>query len=105
MDAGLLTTTNALPVSIDPVAQILSTADYVVVGIQITPAGKIEVVLDADCLSDARAASIQSRLAAFVAPDPFVNSIFSAGTVRAKGRSVHGRWPVELTTLQAMAGR
>ncbi len=104
MDAGVLSSAEVLPEVIRPFSEILSGADYVVLGLQ-TANGGFELALDADCLSGARATAIRDGMKLASGPESAFHALFGPGSVHAKGNSVHARWPLDRVALATLANQ
>jgi hypothetical protein len=102
MDAGILSSTEAVPLALRPLTEILSAADFVVLGVDAHAGGRLELALDADCMSEASAASIKTRVDAAATQGSAVLNLLRGGTVQVQGLSVHARWPLDRDGLQAL---
>jgi hypothetical protein len=102
MDGGVLSTPEAVPIGMQPLAAVLSSADFVVLGITARAGGRLELGLDADCMSPATANTIRNRVQSISDQAGSFLSALHDGTVKTEGNSVHGRWPLDRDALQAL---
>jgi len=102
MDAAILSPSDWVPAGLRPLTDVLSTADYVVLGIHAGDADNLEIALDADCMSEARAAMVKEHIEQILGPASATLTLLHGGTFRTEGRSVRGRWTLERNAVQSL---
>jgi hypothetical protein len=105
MDGGVLSSTEAVPFMLQSLAAVVSSADFVVLGITAHAGGRLELGLDADCMSDATAVSIRNRVQSLADQGGGGLRLLHDGIVKAEGNSVHARWPLDRDALQSLMNR
>lgn len=104
MDGGVLSSPESIPPPMRALSDILSSADFVVMGIDARAGGRLELVLDADCMSEASATSVANRIQAVSSQSSALLPLLRNGSVRSDGRAVHGRWPLDRSMLGDLVG-
>ena len=102
MDGGVLSSNEAVPAVMQPLSAVLSSADFVVLGITAHAGGRLELGLDADCMSEATAIAVRNRVQSLADQTGGFLRLLHDGTVKAEGNSVHARWPLDRDTLQSL---
>jgi hypothetical protein len=112
--ASTLKSSESMPAGARPFAEAMGQADSVTLAFA-PEAGRIAATLDIRCRKPADAVEIASRLSAATGllrdalskehqqPDPAgLSGVLAAGTFRADGPRVLGRWPIEKAFLQSV---
>ena len=102
MDAAVLSSGGALPAVLRPLADVLSSADYVVFGLLAGKDGNFELALDADCMSETSASGLRDTISGIVGHAGSTFSMLHNGRVQSQGRSVRGRWTLDRNAVQSL---
>lgn len=101
MEASLLAQSGWMPPLFEPAAQVLSSADWVVVGLAAN-GSSIDLVLDATCMSPERAELVRQGMQRVLGSGAGLGAVLAAGSLTLNGKELHGRWPIERSALQTL---